>query len=152
MTRTVVLEGTAIETATVTVIEIGNVAVMGVDMMPLGSTTATGGAAEATEVETTTTEVTTGTIAAGEGTIVLATTPEGTRARATRDMIEATIAPPTTATTTITAEEGGTRTIVLGAEALLGTTMEEGEGKEGKLFSGSRYNVDAYVCAWEWVY
>ena len=41
---------------------------------------------------------------------------------------------PTTATMTITAEGGGTQTIVLGAEALPGTTMEEEEaGKEGKL-------------------
>ena len=40
---------------------------------------------------------------------------------------------PMTATMTITAEGGGTQTIVLGAEVLPGTTMEEEAGKEGKL-------------------
>ena len=37
---------------------------------------------------------------------------------------------PTTVTMTTTAEGGGTLTIVLGAEALPGTTMEEEAGRE----------------------
>ena len=110
-----------------TVIENGNEAVMGAAT----STTGTAGAVEGT-AETTTTEGTTATIVVGVAGMI-ATTSEATTARATIGMIGAMTDRPTTATMMIIAEGGGTRTIVLGAEALPGTTMEEEEaGREGK--------------------
>lgn len=55
-------------------------------------------------------------------------------ARATIGTSEATTELPMTVTMTTTAEGGGTLTIVLEAEALPETTMEEEQaGKEGKL-------------------
>ena len=58
-------------------------------------------------------------------------------ARGTIAMIGAMTEQPTTVTMTTTVEGGGIRTIVPGAGALLGTTMEEEEEagrEEGKLF------------------
>lgn len=53
-------------------------------------------------------------------------------ARGTIAMIGATTEQPTTVTMTTTVEGGGTRTIVPGAEALPGTTMEEEEEEAGR--------------------